>query len=234
MCGRYTATDPEMILAELLDLGIDEIDLELSPRYNVAPSQVAAVVACDGPRRLVPAAWGLIPTWARRQTGGRPFKPLINARSETAAHKPSFRDAVKRRRCLVIADGYYEWQREGRRKTPHYIRARGVRALTFAGLWAPGDDDDPVRTFAILTTAADELIAPIHDRMPIILGAEARARWLASGDLSPAQAEAILHSADSPAMQAHPVTSAVGSPSFDEPACIESVARQPSLFDRLG
>ncbi len=230
MCGRYTATDPEAILDELRDLGVAEIDVELSPRYNVAPSQVMPIVASDAPARVVPARWGLIPPWARRRADRRPQKPLINARSETAAHKPSFRDAVKARRCLVLADGYYEWKREGARKTPHHIRARSGRPFVFAGLWAPGDDDDPVRTFAILTTDADELVAPIHDRMPVILGREARARWLDPNALRPEQAEAIVAEAGAPEMEAYPVEKAVGSPSVDDPSCIEPAARQPTLF----
>jgi putative SOS response-associated peptidase YedK len=230
MCGRYTATDPDAILEELRHLGVEELDVELRPCFNLAPSQIMPIVASDAPRALVGARWGLLPPWARRQAS-KPTKPLINARSETAAHKPSFRDAVKRRRCLVIADGYYEWKREGKTKTPHYIRARSGRPFVFAGLWAPGVDDDPIRTFAILTAEADELVAPIHDRMPIILGGEARARWLDPEALSPDQAEEILLEAGAPPMQAYPVSKAVGSPSFDEPACIEPVARQPSLFD---
>lgn len=231
MCGRYTATDPEAILRELEPLGVDEIDadFELSPRYNVAPSQVVPVVATDAPNRLVPARWGLIPSWARRKSDRR--KALINARAESAARQASFRDAVKSRRCFVVADGYYEWKREGSKKTPHHIRARSGRPFVFAGLWAPGAEDDPHRSFAILTTEADELVAPIHDRMPLILGPKARARWLRPGELAPADAEAILQNAEPPEMIAYPVSRAVGSPSVDAPSCIEPLSRQPSLFE---
>lgn len=231
MCGRYTATDPEALIDELRELGVAELELELRPRFNVAPGQVVGIVAGDRPERLSPARWGLIPLWARRAKGARPAKPLINARAETAASKPSFRDAVQRRRCLVIADGYYEWKREGRAKTPHLFRAQTGRPFAFAGLWAPGDDNDPLRTFAILTTEADELTAPIHDRMPVILGPDARARWLAPGEVSASELEAIIGAGAAPAMTVYPVTQAVGSPAFDEPACVQPVARQPGLFD---
>lgn len=231
MCGRYTIADAEAILEELERFGVREGPEELLPRYNLAPSQRAPVAASDAPEKLAFAKWGFVPAWARRQGEERAPKPLINARVETAARKPSFRDAARRRRCLVPADGYYEWKPEGRRKQPYYIRARSGRPFFFAGLWAPavgeGEDD---RTFAIVTTEADELVAPIHDRMPLILDPEAAAKWLAPGELSPDDAEALLASAAPPEMQAYPVKLAVGSPAVDDPSCIEPTARQPSLF----
>lgn len=233
MCGRYTIADPEAILRELEELGVREFDLDLAPRYNLAPSQAAPIVATGAPERAVAGRWGFVPAWARKREDAERPRPMINARAETAARKPAFRDAARRRRCLVPADGYYEWKPEGGRKQPYYIRARSGRPFVFAGLWAPmgeGETDQGGRTFAILTTEADDLVAPIHDRMPLILGERARAEWLVAGELRPDDAQRILARPDPPAMEAYPVSPAVGSPAKDDPSCIRPLPRQRDLF----
>ncbi len=254
MCGRYTMTDPDAILDELAPLGVSASEEEVVPRYNIAPSQRAVVVASDDPRRLVKARWGLVPPWAhKRKPADRAPKPLINARAETAATKPSFRDGVKRRRCLVVADGYYEWKADGAKKRPFYFRARNGRPFVFAGLWAAGpapgagEGDDrgtpergfdrlgpAERSFAILTTSADALVSPIHDRMPVILGDEARQRWLFAAELTADDVSAIVENADPPALETYPVAPAVGSPANDDPRCVEPLPTQPELFGPRG
>ena len=165
-------------IAELFELS--EVP-ELSPRYNIAPTQdVAAVRAADSGRELVALHWGLIPSWAKeRSIGAR----MINGRSETVAEKPSFRSALKSRRCLIVADGFYEWQKLGARKQPFFIALADRRPFAFAGLWErwAGEGGEPVESCTILTTTANEAIAPIHDRMPVILDREHHGVWLDRG-----------------------------------------------------
>ena len=202
----------------------------LRPRYNVAPSQDVAVVrAADGGRSLSILRWGLIPAWARDPAIGY---RLINARSETVAEKPSFRSAYRRRRCLIPADGFYEWQRLGKTRQPWLFGLRDGAQFAFAGLWerwtvpegaaltgslAESKPGDPVETCTILTTAANETVAPVHGRMPVILPRDACDPWLAGEDVSLAP-----YAAD--AMTAHPVSTLVNRPANDDPRCVEPVS----------
>ncbi len=227
MCGRYTLTVDASVLASLFEL---EPLFEIKPRYNIAPSQpvpmVRAGVASD--REWAWARWGLIPSWAKDATIGN---RLINARSETAAEKPSFRSAYKLRRCLLPADGFFEWVKTPGGKQPHHIRFADRRAFAFGGLWErwtpPGGD--PVESCTILTTRPNELIAPLHDRMPVIIRPERFDDWIGAGPLTPDAAEAMLlpHPADG--MEAVPVSSRVNSARNDDPRCLEPVAEQGLL-----
>jgi putative SOS response-associated peptidase YedK len=227
MCGRYTLSVTVSDLQELLpDF---EVQGTLSPRYNVAPTQVMpiALVGNDaGATRLVsPARWGLIPRWAKdRAIGSR----LINARSETLAEKPSFRDAFKKRRCLVPATGFYEWRkdeaREGAkgpaRKTPFLIRAPGGRPFTFAGLWEDWMSPEGVtRSFTIITTAPSEAVASVHDRMPVILPAEARETWVATAPREAPDLRRLLvpYAGE---LELIEVSTRVNSPANDSPECL--------------
>ena len=225
MCGRFTQTFSWDRADRFLDLSGPPLNLQ--PRYNVAPSQGAAVVRADrdGRRRLSMLCWGLIPAWAKDQRVGR---KLINARSETARTKPSFRAAFAARRCLIPTDGFYEWKREGGAKQPWLIGMKDRGPFAFGGLWerwsAPGGGADAMETFAILTTAANETVAPIHDRMPVILPREAFGPWLAG-------AEVALGPYPPEAMTAWPVSALVNRPANDDPRCIESIA--PALEERL-
>lgn len=227
MCGRFTLTaTPEMVADEL---GLMVVP-ELVPRFNISPTQGAPVVRLlDGARRLDLLTWGLVPSWADdRKIGQR----LINARSETVADKPAFRGAYKRRRGLVVADGFYEWRKEGARKQPVWFHLADQGVFTFAGLWERwvSPDGEVVDSCTILTTAANELVRPVHDRMPVILPPDLRDAWLAPGELPPDAASTLLAPYDPAAMAVHDVDPRVGSPRFDDPAAILPIPKQAKLF----
>jgi putative SOS response-associated peptidase YedK len=229
MCGRYTVSNPGAILPELLG-GRGEAP-EMAARYNVAPTQEAPVVVAgdDGSRRVVLMRWGLVPYWAEGPEGGA---RMINARSETAAAKPAFRDSFKRRRCLVAADGFFEWQKVAGGKQPYLIRLEGGAPMAFAGLWDRwrGRQARELETFTILTTSANALVQPIHDRMPAILQGSGRDRWLDS-ETAPSALGELLAPYPAPEMEAIAVSDLVNSPANDSLECLRPVAaRQGSLF----
>ncbi|MGV8038822.1 MAG: SOS response-associated peptidase [Thermoanaerobaculaceae bacterium] len=218
MCGRYTLASPGNVVAELFEL--DEVP-ELRPRFNIAPTQDVAVVrAREGRRELGAVQWGLVPSWARDLAIGQ---KLINARAETVAEKPAFRSALRARRCLVVADGFYEWQPTAGRKQPWYFQLRDGGPFAFAGLWerwqAPGVDT--LESCTIVTTEANELVAPVHGRMPVILTSEGSARWLAGGPTE--ELQALLVPFPPSEMRARPVSLRVNSPAVDDRGCIEPV-----------
>ena len=227
MCGRFSQTRSWSELAELYEAPGGEPPRNLAPRYNVAPTQAIPIVRIeeDGRRGLVMARWGLVPSWAKDVAIGA---RLINARAETAAEKPAFRDAVRRRRCLIPADGFYEWQARPRGpKQPHHIARADGGAMAFAGLWERWDrapDGRPLVSCTILTTEANALVRPIHDRMPVILDPEDEGPWLDVGD--PARLRPI--SAD--ALRANPVGRRVNDVRNDDPACREPDTTR-TLFD---
>ncbi|MEW6268200.1 MAG: SOS response-associated peptidase, partial [Thermodesulfobacteriota bacterium] len=180
MCGRYTITSPAQVIAEAF--GVDE-PIELAPRYNVCPGQDVPVVRFrrgEEKRSLDMLRWGLVP-WFAKEPG--PAARMINARAETAATSPAFREALRERRCLVPADGFYEWQatadKRGR-KQPFWLHRADARPLAFAGLWErwTAKDGRRIESCTILTTEPNELVRPIHDRMPVILPSDAYALWL--------------------------------------------------------
>ncbi len=230
MCGRFTQAASWDEAAEVFEL--DGELPELSPRYNVAPTQNAAVVRSEsgGGRRLRRLRWGLVPpSAADPRIGSR----LINARSETARWKRSFRDAFAARRCLVPVDGFYEWARRGGRAQPWRFRLRSGGFFALAGLWerwlSPRGSGESLETFTILTTGANALVGEVHDRMPVIVPPDDFAAWLGGGDIALAP-----FSAD--AMAADPVSPLVNDPRNDDPRCITPVPppaeprRPPSLF----
>lgn len=222
MCGRYVVTTPGDVLAELFEL--DEKP-RLEPRYNVAPIQEVAIVRRrdDGGRELARVHWGLIPFWAKERAIGN---KLINARAETVAEKPSFRDSFKKRRCLIPADGFYEWQKTDGRKQPWLLRLRDGAPFAFAGLWSTWKDresDATIESCTIVTTTPNALAAPIHDRMPVLLPRERHADWLdpaaEAGGLA-----ALLAPYPATEMEAYPVSTWVNSPAHDDPRCLEPAA----------
>ena len=235
MCGRYTLRTPLKRVAELFDAHPTG-DWHQPPRFNVAPSQVVAVVrmnAESGQRELVGLNWGLVPHWAKDATIGN---RMINARAETVASKPSFREAFRRHRCLVIADGFYEWQKDaGGSKQPFYIRLKEDRPFAFAGLWARADKlETPIETCTIVTTNANDVIRPIHPRMPVILDNDACQTWLSADKDEADRLQELLRPYPAGPMIASPVSTIVNSPRNDGPECIESAAaggKQGSLFD---
>jgi putative SOS response-associated peptidase YedK len=221
MCGRYTLRTPVDSLVERLK--IDEYPSSILPSYNIAPTQeVAAVVEEDEERKLELFRWGLIPSWAKDpEIGSR----MINARGETVSEKPSFRKAFKARRCLILADGFYEWQKIDNGKQPYHVRMKGESPFAFAGLWEIWNGDgDEVRTCAIITTEANDLMSEIHHRMPVILHPEDYEMWLDPSFEEKEPLSALLKPYPDEAMEAYPVSRRVNSPTNDEPGCIEPAA----------
>jgi putative SOS response-associated peptidase YedK len=224
MCGRFTLRAAASVIAEQFAL-FDALELE--PRYNIAPSQPLAAVRLSpqGQRELAWLRWGLVPRWAKEPSIGN---RLINARAETVAAKPAFRDAFRHRRCLVVADGFFEWQGSGRGKQPYFIHRRDDRPFAFAALWeswSPAEGSS-LETCTLITGEPNAVTRPIHDRMPVILAPDDYARWL-----DPQQPVEELQSLLAPfaaeAMEAWPVSPLVNSPANDDPRCIE---RQRELF----
>jgi putative SOS response-associated peptidase YedK len=216
MCGRYAITLPKEAMTGLFDL--DDAP-ELKPRWNVAPSQPIPVIAIgqDGARKAFIMRWGMHPSWMKEPPGA---KSMINARSETAAEKPFFRDAFKKRRCLIPVDGFYEWKRDGAVKQPYYIHRGDNAPLAFAGLWDRwGKGDETVLNAAILTTGANPFMAALHDRMPCILGADTWSQWLDPGALAQALGS-LLRPLEGDALVAHPVSRAINSSAQEGPQLI--------------
>ena len=177
MCGRIVRSSPAEVLRA--EFGA-EPPPDLQARFNVCPGEpILAVVAGEAGRRMGWLRWGLVPPFAKDPREGM---RAINARAETVATRPAFRRAFRRRRCLVVADGFYEWRRDGREKQPFFVRLRSGRPMAFAGLWErwrpPDRDAEPLVSCAIVTCAANGVVAPIHDRMPVILAPAARDAWL--------------------------------------------------------
>jgi putative SOS response-associated peptidase YedK len=193
----------------------------VAPRFNIAPSQPVAVVRLsEGGRELTPLRWGLITSWAKDAK----FAP-INARAETAADKPTFRAAMSKRRCLVPADGFYEWLRQGKAKQPFCFRLLDDKPFAFAGVWDRWEGPSgPVETCCILTTEANELVRPAHDRMPVMLERTCFEQWL---DPAKQDAEALawmLRPYRAEVMRAYPVSPLVNSPKNDGARCLEPAA----------
>ena len=220
MCGRFTLQIPIEILVEIF--GISELpSFAMEPRYNIAPTQQIPVVRqyADYTDHLDLLRWGLIPAWNKDTSSG---PPLINARSETIAEKPAFRQAIKYRRCLIPASGFYEWRREGDKKMPQYIRLKDGSPMIFAGVWESGKGPDGklVDTCAILTTAANDLVAPLHDRMPVILHPGEYERWLDRDQRDPEKVKRIYEPFPADLIETYPVSSMVNSTRNESPELI--------------
>lgn len=225
MCGRYTQTKKPEDIKKLVDFSGDES--LLSFRYNVAPTQSAPVVVAT--RALRSLRWGLVPSWAEREAVG---SRMINARSETLREKPAFKNLLEQRRCGVLADGFFEWRRSGRTRQPFLFRLKAQAAFAFAGLWDVwrAADGHELETFTILTTAANELVRPIHDRMPVMLTAAGLTAWLEKGQREPVLRELA---APFPAglMESFAVTPAVNSPLFESPVCVQPAESPPEPME---
>lgn len=231
MCGRYTLITDATDLATAFDVVIPS---GLSPRCNIAPGQPIPIIhrtATDPRRHWTLARWGLVPPWAADPaTASR----LINARSETAADKPAFRAAMRHRRCLLPADGFYEWRRTADGRQPHHIHLIGHQPFAIAGLYEPSHDPDgnPPVTATVLTTAANPLVAALHDRMPVILPAQHHDHWLdPAADI--AGLMPLLRPYPAGQMTHHPVSTRVNNPRHDDLRCMAPVApKPPGLFDQ--
>jgi putative SOS response-associated peptidase YedK len=220
MCGRFTLHFPVELLAEIF--GLQNLP-GLVPRYNIAPTQVTAVVrSSENTRRLDLLRWGFMPSWAKDLSIG---SRMINARSESLPDKPAFRKAVRFRRCIVPASGFYEWKPDGSRKVPYYIRLSDGTPMGLAGIWEAWKTPEGffLETFTILTTSANPLITPIHDRMPVILHPDAYDLWLDKGVSNPEQLQLLYPPYPADLMTLYPVSTLVNSPQNDNPACIEPV-----------
>ncbi|HLF02644.1 MAG TPA: SOS response-associated peptidase [Anaerolineales bacterium] len=227
MCGRFTLTADADTIREAFALSQSSSATlaELTPRYNIAPSQPVAVVLADsdGARKLEFFKWGLVPVWAKDPKIG--YK-MINARAETLAEKPSFRTALKKRRCLVLADGFYEWKKDGKTKTPMHIQLKSGEPFALAGLyefWKPPDSDVLVKSCTLITTTPNSLMEKIHDRMPVILRPQAYDLWLTPGELPAEKSLPLLKPYAASQMQAARVSALVNSPANDSPECIKPI-----------
>lgn len=211
MCGRFTLSQPVEALVERFQL--DEIP-SLEPQYNIALSQNVATVLVSQKskkRQLKFLRWGLIPAWAKDPKLGA---KMINARAETITEKPTFRSAFKRRRCLILADGFYEWQQLKGKKQPFYIQRQDEQPFAFAGLWErwKGSDDNVIESCTILTTEPNELLRPIHNRMPVVLESKDYDLWLDPEVQQSELLQPLLCSYPPEAMTAHPVSLQVNNP----------------------
>jgi putative SOS response-associated peptidase YedK len=221
MCGRYTLTSSPEALRGLFRYAEEP---NFPQRYNVAPNQPIAIVRLvDGKRQFALVRWGLLPSWVKDP---RTFTLLINARGETVLEKPAFRAAMKRRRCLIPADGFYEWQAAGDRKRPFYVRAKSGAPLAFAGLWETwtGPNGEELETAAIVTTRANRMLSPIHDRMPVIIPPEAFDLWLDCTNVDAQTAAALIVPAPEDLLEAYEVSTAVNRTANDGPAMTKRAA----------
>ena len=220
MCGRFTLSQPTDAIASAFNIA--QIP-PLEPRYNIAPTQLIPSIlsASGGEKQLQMLRWGLIPSWAKDD---KISAKLINARAETVSEKPSFKAAFKRRRCLIVADGFYEWQRQEKQKQPYYFRLQNAQLFAFAGLWEQwkSPDEDIINSCTILTTEANDLLRPIHDRMPVILESKDYGLWLDSEAQQP-QLQQLLRPYQADLMTSYTVSTKVNNPKNNTPECINSL-----------
>lgn len=220
MCGRYTITSPPQAIRALFRY---EEQPNFPQRHNVSPSQPIPIVRlADGKRRFALVRWGLLPSWVKDP---RSFSLLINARGESVLDKPAFRAAMRRRRCLIPADGFYEWKREGDHKRPYYIRLKAGGPVAFAGLWETwiGPNGEELESAVIVTTTANRQLAPVHDRMPVIVPPDAFDFWLDCSKIDAEIAAALIVSAVEGLLEVYPVSNAVNRTANDAPALIAPV-----------
>ncbi len=214
MCGRFTLTvDPADLKEEFQDYTFPS---QFAPRFNIAPSQPILAIPNDGKNTADFFVWGLIPSWAKEPDVGN---RLINARGETLAEKPSFRGSYKYKRCLILADGFYEWKAEPgtKTKTPYFIHMKDRKPFAFAGLWDEwnGSDGSQVKSCTIVTTDPNELMTSIHNRMPLILKPEDYTQWLDTSPRTPESLQPLIKPFPADKMSAYPVSTLVNKPEVD-------------------
>jgi putative SOS response-associated peptidase YedK len=224
MCGRFTLHSSSEKIAEIFDLkSVGDIE----PQYNIAPTQLVGAVlnsSKNDTREFNYFRWGLIPSWAKDKSIGA---KLINARAETVADKPSFRNAFKRRRCLIVADGFYEWQKTEGKKQPFYFRLKNDQPFAFAGLWEKWESpsSEEINSCTILTTSANELLKPLHDRMPVILSVSDYDLWLDTKVQTSEPLQKLLHPYPESAMTGNPVSTLVNNPKHNSSDCIITLSK---------
>ncbi len=221
MCGRFTLTTDRDQIEERFSFQMTNVTL--TPHYNIAPSQPVLSLMRDGKgSRAGFLRWGLIPSWANDEAIGN---RMINARAETLAEKPSFKRALQKRRCLILADGFYEWKAEGKKKTPMFISLKSRKPFGFAGLWETwkAPSGEAIHSCTIVTTTPNAMMAAIHNRMPVILSREAETSWLDRTIDDPQTLLPLLEPYADSEMVAYEVSPLVNSPRNDVPTCIEPV-----------
>jgi putative SOS response-associated peptidase YedK len=218
MCGRFIFTDPSKIKGLMPDADIDQLKIEFAPSYNIAPSQDIPAILNDGSNMVRLIRWGLVPSWAKDISIGY---RMINARAETLTEKPAFKRLIKDRRCLIFAEGFYEWEKLGKAKRPYFIHMKDSRAFAFAGLWDIWEKGgNALVSGTIITTDANTLISGIHDRMPVILPVDSYDLWLGH-DRSDVMN--FLKPYPIEKMEAYPVSPLVGSPAGNSPEFIKPI-----------
>ena len=228
MCGRFVQYSlfPDIVR----EFNIQKVDAKPNPSYNIAPTQNVAAVINDGVNRVITCRWGLIPPWSKDPAIGN---RMINARAETVADNPSFKKPFRHNRCLIVADGFYEWRKEQDRKIPVYVRPVDGRPFGLAGLysdWSP-PDGDKLRTCTIITTEPNSLLKPIHNRMPVIITRQDSRLWLDPNVQDPESLTPLLLPYDSELMEAYDVSRAVNSPANDSPENIEPVSMNEPMHE---
>jgi putative SOS response-associated peptidase YedK len=220
MCGRFTLHHSTEKVVERFE--VEDVLFTITPRYNIAPSQQIAVILESSPRRLEGLKWGLVPFWAKDPKIGN---KMINARAETLVEKPSFKQALLRRRCIIPSDGFYEWKTEGKGRKPLHIRMRDKGLFAFAGLWEEwkSPEGELLRTCTIITTEPNDLIASIHNRMAVILKPEHESVWLDSSIKDSSKLMSLLQPYPDEELEIYPVSRQVNSPAFEDPDCIKPV-----------
>jgi putative SOS response-associated peptidase YedK len=226
MCGRFIQiVDPEKIKVQIADLEIkDEVRSRIRPRYNIAPTQDILTVLNSNPPELMYTKWGLVPFWAKDPSMGA---RMINARGETLLEKSSFKSPFRKKRCIIFADGFYEWKSAGKSKTPFFIHLKDGNPFALAGLWDCWKDPasgETLLTSTIITTGANSLVSTIHDRMPAILRKEDYRTWLSPGPVSDQTLLGCISAYPAQDMEAYEVSKRVNSPAFDAAECIEPLA----------
>ncbi len=223
MCGRFIQKSERKIITE--EFYVQEFLDEVIISYNIAPGQNAGIILNKGKNVYAQYKWGLVPSWAKDPSIGN---KMINARAETAQEKPSFRQAFKSRRCLIPADGFYEWKKEGKYKIPFYIYNKSEKPISMAGLWEGWKDKEgkTIHTFTIITTDANSVLEELHNRMPVIIPPEKRAFWLDPNNDATAQLASLLEPYDASALTFHEVSRFVNSPQNNTPQCIAPLSAQ--------
>lgn len=216
MCGRFTQHSKLELIKKILAGEVRLYDYDYVPSYNIAPTQHILAVRVspkDNQREVVPLYWGLLPSWAKdKKMAAR----MINARSETITEKMTFRSAFKSRRCLIPADGFYEWKKDGKTKQPFYIRRMDGKPFLFAGLWELNNQfEEPVESCTIITTSANIIMKPIHERMPVILPEQHVDEWLDPTHENKVRLQKLLVPCEAEAMEAYAVSTAVNSPKIN-------------------
>ncbi|MCP6757510.1 MAG: SOS response-associated peptidase [Fischerella sp. CENA71] len=223
MCGRFTLSVFPEVLSQVFE--VEKIP-DIKPQYNIAPTQMVLVILYNSEnhkREIQQLRWGLIPSWAKDQSMGA---KLINARAETVAEKPAFRRAFKYQRCLVVADGFYEWRKQEGKSQPYYFHLLNGKPFAFAGLWEEwqSPEQEQIKSCTILTTQANELLQQVHNRMPVILPQENYDLWLDPQVHDGELLQPLLHPYPSKTMTSYPVTTLVNSPKNNSPECITPLA----------